>query len=252
MRNVEAIHYFYGDGHCDRIFWFHHVWMWCEGMTRLTNKCLPRNRKQLLASQARCWNQWTAVGTIASYVKIWSNLVLFGWCIVFILSEAGANVVGGGCAGGWLLATTAGKPRKAGKAWWLAPAGVSTQASRDRNSLPQCRGKGRGTASGPPTHVWVPSCPQKTLTVQSSTFYSAFPVMLNQYKTTILNRIRPKAYRLEWRALDQNCKDGWQGAQLRFRGADVLLLGFHWPAQLAFPPQPSLTEMSFALCDLGK
>lgn len=197
-------------------------------MTRLANKCLPRNRKQLPASQTRCWKQWTAVGTFASYIKLWVEPCLI-WAVHRLHPVGGWGKCCGRrlcwrVAAGWsgLLATTAGKPRKAGKAWWLAPAGVSTQASRDRNSLPQCRGKGRGTASGPPTHVWVPSCPQKTLTVQSSTFYSAFPVMLNQYKTTILNRIRPKAYRLEWRALDQNCKDRWQGAQLRFWGADVL------------------------------
>ena len=92
------------------------------------------------------------------------NLVSFGWCIVFILSEAGQMLwaeaeLEGGCQR--LLATTGASH------WWplvasrerlerpglVAPAVVSTQASRDRNSHPQCRGKGRGTASGPPTHV---------------------------------------------------------------------------------------------------
>ena len=71
---------------------------------------------------------------------LWAEAVLEGGC-QRLLATTGAT------GGHWWQA------EKGWKGLVVAPAVVSTQASRDRNSHPQCRGKGRGTASGPPTHV---------------------------------------------------------------------------------------------------
>ena len=86
-------------------------------MTRLANKCLPRNRKQLPASQTRCWKQWTAVGTFASYIKLWVEP-----CLIWAVHRL--HPVGGwGKCCGRRLEGGCGLERAACNHWWQAEKG---------------------------------------------------------------------------------------------------------------------------------
>ena len=104
-----------------------------------------------------------------------------------------SNVVGGGCLSWWWQAEKGWKGLAAGSR------GIDPGLTR-LNSLPQWKQGADGQWSSYP----CVSTLSPILTV-SPPFFLSFSCHVTN-KTTILNRIRPKAYCLEWRAKDE--KDG--------------------------------------------
>ena len=202
-----------------------------------------------LDHKSKLWIENSFSTKMLKALKRCLNICLVCWTLSYLdLGSSSScrrlsNVVGGGCLSCWWQAEKGWKGLAAGSR-------VSTQASRD--STPFLSG-GRGRmASGPPTHVWVPSPPILSV---SPPFFLRFSCHVTN-KTTILNRIRPKAYCLEWRAIDE--KDGWAvtgGSATILRGSPAIEapLVCSWFGFTPLPPpQSCLPQMNLAPLDLGK